>query len=563
MARRPVVPTVPSVVVALVVALLAVVVVPAEPAGAAQPVEVRYHRPTGAVLVEPFDPPAQPWMAGNRGADYGTRPGDAVTAAAAGEVVFAGDVAGALHVTVRHADGLRTSYSFLAEISVRAGQRVVAHQPIGVAGGPVHVGVRTPDGTYLDPEALFAGRLAPRVTLVPSAQDGVDPLAERRSLLQVVLDRGREVVGELTAEGVDLLEVAALYAVEMTPTTHVLRAVDAGVTWVRQRLDCTDADEPVPASAGRRIAVVVSGLGTDSGGNSAWRLDTDALGYDDADVVRFSYRGGRAPGPDGAAVDPSLRGIPVREFSKLDSQQSLEVSADRLAELLEDIGRARPGMPIDVLAHSQGGVVARLGVVAAGADGRLPGTVENLVTLGSPHQGAPLATTALAAQAGGTGRDVLATVRLSGLFDDLDERHPAIGQLAETSDVLAAMRALPVPDGVRFTSIGAAGDVVVPGTATADRQADTHLIVPSSVGQAAHGELTERADVTREVALAVRGLPPTCQPFGDAALAFAEAEGVRFVEHGAGAVLVGGFVTGDVALGGASVVTAPLEDDAG
>ena len=38
-----------------------------------------------------------------------------------GVVSFAGAVAGTLHVTVAHAGGLRTSYSFLADVSVRAG----------------------------------------------------------------------------------------------------------------------------------------------------------------------------------------------------------------------------------------------------------------------------------------------------------------------------------------------------------------------------------------------------------------------------------------------------------
>ena len=39
-------------------------------------------------------------------------------ASADGTVVFAGPVAGTLHVTLRHADGVRTSYSVLAAIEV-------------------------------------------------------------------------------------------------------------------------------------------------------------------------------------------------------------------------------------------------------------------------------------------------------------------------------------------------------------------------------------------------------------------------------------------------------------
>ena len=51
-----------------------------------------------------------------------------------------------------------------------------------------------------------------------------------------------------------------------------------------------------------------------------------------------------------------------------DTQQDLRVSGRRLADLVEQVAAAHPGVPIDLLAHSQGGLVARLarrGVIPA------------------------------------------------------------------------------------------------------------------------------------------------------------------------------------------------------
>jgi murein DD-endopeptidase MepM/ murein hydrolase activator NlpD len=137
-------------------------------------------------------------MAGNRGVDYGTSAGAQITASADGRVIFAGEVGGALHVTIEHADGLRTSSSFLASLTVAAGDQVRAGDVIGIAGGPFHFGVRATDDTYLDPEALLAGLLRPRARLVPGTDQGLERLGakERRTLLDVFLDTGAAALRE-------------------------------------------------------------------------------------------------------------------------------------------------------------------------------------------------------------------------------------------------------------------------------------------------------------------------------------------------------------------------------
>src|SRR5438128_2186648 len=65
---------------------------------------VVYQPPVAAPVVDGFRAPATPFGPGNRGIDYATAPGTPIGAIADGVVVFAGPVAGSLHVTVLHAD---------------------------------------------------------------------------------------------------------------------------------------------------------------------------------------------------------------------------------------------------------------------------------------------------------------------------------------------------------------------------------------------------------------------------------------------------------------------------
>jgi murein DD-endopeptidase MepM/ murein hydrolase activator NlpD len=84
-----------------------------------------------------FDAPTPNWQRGHRGVDLLGAPGDAVHAAAAGAVVFAGRLADRSVVSIAHPGGLRTSYEPV-ETQVRGGQLVDAGTVIGtlVAGHP-------------------------------------------------------------------------------------------------------------------------------------------------------------------------------------------------------------------------------------------------------------------------------------------------------------------------------------------------------------------------------------------------------------------------------------------
>jgi murein DD-endopeptidase MepM/ murein hydrolase activator NlpD len=135
----------------------------------------RYLPPVDAPVVDPFRAPASPYAAGNRGLDYGTTPGQPITAIGDGTVVFAGQVAHQRFVTILHPDGLRSSYSWLASISVHVGEHVGRGQQVGVAGSRFQLGVRR-GSAYLDPARLF-GR--GRARLVPTGTVGRSTTAPR------------------------------------------------------------------------------------------------------------------------------------------------------------------------------------------------------------------------------------------------------------------------------------------------------------------------------------------------------------------------------------------------
>jgi murein DD-endopeptidase MepM/ murein hydrolase activator NlpD len=119
-------------------------------------------RPGPDSIVRDFDPPARPWLPGNRGLDLAARPGQAVRAANSGVVTFAGPVGGVGAVAITFG-GLRTTYEPVTP-TVRRGQPVRLGQVIGhVDASVLHWGLLR--GTdYLDPLALLG---LERVRLLP------------------------------------------------------------------------------------------------------------------------------------------------------------------------------------------------------------------------------------------------------------------------------------------------------------------------------------------------------------------------------------------------------------
>jgi len=133
---------------------------------------VAYTVPVIAPVRDGFRLPATLYGAGNRGLEYATAPGQSVSAAGPGVVVFAGAIGATRAVSIDHADGLRTTYTHLLRIDVVAGASVGPGEVIGSASDRLHFGARL-GSAYLDPTGLFESGWG-QTRLVP------DPDLERR-----------------------------------------------------------------------------------------------------------------------------------------------------------------------------------------------------------------------------------------------------------------------------------------------------------------------------------------------------------------------------------------------
>jgi murein DD-endopeptidase MepM/ murein hydrolase activator NlpD len=131
-------------------------------------------------VIRGFDPPEEPYGSGHRGIDIAVPVGTAVRAAREGQVSFAGRVAGELFVSIDHLDGVRSTYSWMSAVSVRAGDRVRTGEVVATSGpghpgtepAHLHFGARF-GGEYIDPLLLLEAR--DLVGLVRLAPLGVPP----------------------------------------------------------------------------------------------------------------------------------------------------------------------------------------------------------------------------------------------------------------------------------------------------------------------------------------------------------------------------------------------------
>jgi triacylglycerol esterase/lipase EstA (alpha/beta hydrolase family) len=332
-------------------------------------------------------------------------------------------------------------------------------------------------------------------------------------------------VGEEVAANLDELRGVVLFGKELRPITHVARFAIAAHDWWEARDTCTPSTVAAPKLQERHLAVMVAGLGSNSDKDSIDNVDTAALGYAGPDVIRYSYLGGTKD---------------EHPYVATDTTADIHQSAKRLRELLERLEAQHPGVPIDIIAHSQGGIVARTALTdeVDGADPRFP-AVKSLVTLSSPHRGAPIGT--LATMAGHTrAGEAAETVVHAGLPSMADPAGTSVTQLAEESEFMRQLNDRPLPPGLKVTSIGAREDWMVPAGVTKLDGAN-NVIVSAPGVKSEHSEMPGAPETQREIALGLAGMAPTCQSLGDALADAAVSDAIRRAETLAGAAAwVGG-----------------------
>ncbi len=497
--------------------LVVCVVAPAAAAHAASGPPGPWLPPVDGPVVRPFDPPATRYGAGHLGVDYRVARNTSVRAAGPGTVAFAGVVGGAVHVVVAHANGLRTSYSFLFDATVHRGQTVETGSVVGHSGATgdhhdgsvVHFGLRVGD-RYADPLLLFRPPdLSKVVHLAPHDDPVLDSVAhERRGLVaglvhavasaagaavsvaERVADLDRAALDHLAAlllaVPADVVAVAEyLDELSILPTqVDALRVAHRLVDWVQSLRTCDHHAPPADGTGGSGNRVmVVAGINSErSAHGSSLPLPVDKLGYDAGDVAYFSYT------DDGGA------------YGNDDTHEPIERAARQLRDQLQAQQRAHPGNAIDLIAHSQGGVVvmAFLLLYYRPTDPTFP-PLRNVITLSSPLRGDPFAAVAALLAKTESGRAALELAGFGGSSSP---------QLAERSSVIERIERLRLPGQIALTTIGAAGDYLVPAT-NAHRAGSTSIDV-DPIALSPHTAILRDPLALRAVRAALEHRPMPC-----------------------------------------------------
>ncbi|HEY4396489.1 MAG TPA: peptidoglycan DD-metalloendopeptidase family protein [Acidimicrobiia bacterium] len=531
--------------------------------------------PVDGPVVRSFQAPAFAYGPGHRGIDFAASSGTPVRASGDGTVAFAGSVAGSLHVVVAHGGNLRTTYAFLAGINVRAGERVARGQVVGVAGstGPehdadgLHFGVRVGD-RYVDPQRLFAAcDLTQLVRLIPADEAPAEPWDARRvasgsltsggsgvasvagdlagalgDATDRAVDAGRTGwdamsgvagaaaggaravagVGATTARGLVGVASGVFGHTPMGIMASVAADVAAGtVDWWRHRQECADGAPAADGTGGSgHLLMAVGGIDTAGAPDEpTFGLDTRALGYREDEVRYFSYA------PDGHA------------YRAAQTHGDLQRAGSHLAEQLKQAQREHPGREVDLIAHSQGGIVVDVFLqdYYDAADPAYP-PIGTVVTLSSPHEGAPLATAAADWRASPVGRALVEAAEKR--LPVAPSSSPSVRQLDEHSRFLRGLWADRSPEHVDFTTIGASDDMLVPATQVDVPDATKVVVDVGGRPLDDHTNIPRDAGALRVVRAALEGRAPPCVGVVEGLRGIVVPTVITRIEHGLGDVPV-------------------------
>lgn len=563
--------------------------VPSPPAVGSPQIELA--TPVNGEVLRGYDSQGK-YAKGHTGIDFSAPKGSTVRSAAPGRVVFAGSVAGKTSVTISHAGGWLTTYSFLLEAHVIKGDEVALGRAIGLSGqghfpgaDGIHFSLRF-EGEYRDPSLFFSrapvhlaeaplkmdararahgaipgSRLGPGAAAVADSAAGlgrgflelviagadwtsravnaashlVSEMADeaRRAglglangAMRIATEAGVLVAGMLSgfdqglarqarerareagraaerrvsrwldSKSAAALEIAGRRREQIARKARVFERLNA--FQVSQR-DCVPDSTSSRESSEAPIVVLVGGFGSDlQAGGLPFEIDLAAADVSKSDVLAFSYSG-FTPDPGNGRPVPS-------DYSSPETWKGIEFASQLLIRYLAEIRRRFPRRKVALVAHSQGGVVARKALVDSGGNLTPPPLADRLVTIGTPHQGSRIANRIAA----------IRDTRLGAGVIDAASRSTATGgtsrsleDLAEGSEVMRELGSR-LPPGIPVTSIAASEDLVVPATQSWLRGADNVLVSTSQPGGSAHSGQLGDARTMRALELALKGDVP-CQ----------------------------------------------------
>ncbi len=152
------------------------------------------------MIVEGFIEPQFKYGPGHRGVAFKAKPGTPVFASADGEVIFAGKVAGSLHITLSHGKDFKTTYTNLATKTVSLGDLVTKGQLLGATAygallrdSNTFLFTMRYRGNYVDPMKYLSGQKVVRNIRLGEIEKPFSPLSQtlsqiERKVIQQFLD---------------------------------------------------------------------------------------------------------------------------------------------------------------------------------------------------------------------------------------------------------------------------------------------------------------------------------------------------------------------------------------
>jgi hypothetical protein len=281
-----------------------------------------------------------------------------------------------------------------------------------------------------------------------------------RDVLRTLVDVANEVADAVA----HLAEIVVNGAIEVFETI-----VEVGLRLYEQLTSCPQPPPRAHSKGSGNVAVAVGGLMSsrerqapdehgdryDESFQTRWRM----LGYTRDEIEHFSYRAGSST------------------YAAEDTTSDLHEQARSLGRQIKAAAEAHPGESIDLIGHSQGGVVIDLFLteVYAGHEAEYP-PIENVVTFASPHEGTPIA-------------DLVETVddhlALGVLARTIDQKEvvgsDAVEQMTSDSSTIDGIQGHDdITGGVRFLSIAGAEDPAVPSNRS-DVPGGTKVVVPVGI----------------------------------------------------------------------------------
>lgn len=225
------------------------------------------------------------------------------------------------------------------------------------------------------------------------------------------------------------------------------------------KIPATLAQGSAPPAPNDNIVIAVAGISSHTEGGvaaSIYDMDLRTLGFSEDQIFNYSYRGIEEREGEG-------RWSLHSPYTAQDTFKSIEQSALLLRDQVDEIARRYPGKKVDLVAHSQGGLVAQYMLSKLYRPGVARYQIEHFVSIASPHHGTDPAQ--LHDRLAGNLQGQISLAELNWFAKRVGLPPPssaAAREMAEDSDLIRELQSSSVPEQVRATTISATVDFVVP-----------------------------------------------------------------------------------------------------